>query len=247
MTSSTSLRSCADPTRPLRLGNSPVVALWSGRADGDQRELGVKSLPGEVPHQLIIRRLDQVHGAGVLSIGSAGSTSPCGRWEDAGTDRPRADALVASDSSFCLVVLTADCVPVALGSDEGLFGVVHVGWRGLALGVIENALDAMRAMGASEIQAGIGPSIHPCCYAFERPEADLLEARYGPKVRSSTKFGEPALDLPLATREALGRKGASVSVDVDICTACDLDFFSHRARKDTERQALFVWSEKGPG
>jgi len=33
---------------------------------------------------------------------------------------------------------------------------------------------------------------------------------------------------------------------VDACTGCGGDYFSHRARRERERQALLVWSRSSP-
>ena len=44
------------------------------------------------------------------------------------------------------MVLTADCLPVALGCD-GAVAMVHAGWRGLAAGVLEEGVLALRELG----------------------------------------------------------------------------------------------------
>jgi copper oxidase (laccase) domain-containing protein len=158
---------------------------------------------------------------------------------------PEADAVVAVGSGSCLVVLTADCAPVALGSAEGVHAAVHVGWRGLQAGVIARAVDAMTSLGATDVVAGLGPSIHPCCYAFSPGDLDAVAAVAGDEVRGTTAEGRPALDLPAGVRARLGDAGVALVVDVGECTGCGRDAFSHRARQDSARQALFVWSAAG--
>jgi copper oxidase (laccase) domain-containing protein len=44
---------------------------------------------------------------------------------------------------------------------------------------------------------------------------------------------------------ALGDAGVRLAVDIDRCTACGDDWFSHRGRGDDARQALFVWRVAG--
>ena len=62
------------------------------------------------------------------------------------------------------MVLVADCLPVILGS-EGAVAAVHAGWRGLAGGVLEEGMRAVRELGGSgEIVAIIGPGARGCCY-----------------------------------------------------------------------------------
>jgi copper oxidase (laccase) domain-containing protein len=156
---------------------------------------------------------------------------------------PEADAVVAVGTGSCAVVLTADCAPVALGSPGGIHGAVHVGWRGLVAGVIDGAVATMRALGAGDVVAGLGPTIHPCCYEFGAADLDTVAAAVGGGVRGVTAAGSPALDLPAAVRARLADIGVEVVVDVDRCTGCGGGAFSHRVGGDRSRQALFVWSE----
>jgi hypothetical protein len=223
------------------LAPTPVVAWWSGRSQGDQRTVTTTSLPSAVPAGLTVHRLRQVHGSGVVVV-DAPPPPGCTSWEMSRAGCPEADAVVAVGTRSCVVVLTADCAPVALGSPEGVHGAVHVGWRGLEAGVIARAVEAMAALGASAVVAGLGPTIHPCCYAFGAGELDAVATVVGDDVRGQTTDGATALDLPAGVRRALRDAGAELVVDVDRCTACGEDAFSHRARGDDARQALFVWS-----
>jgi copper oxidase (laccase) domain-containing protein len=151
--------------------------------------------------------------------------------------------MVATGAGRCLAVLTADCASVALGTPEGYYGAVHAGWRGLEAGVVEEAVEVLYDLGGSQVMAGIGPCIHPCCYEFSSDDLEVLAARYGETVRSTTRDSRRALDLPAAVRGALEVAGATLVVDSDICTGCTPGWFSHRARGDLARQALLVWAE----
>lgn len=155
------------------------------------------------------------------------------------------DALVTADPTARLVMLTADCASIALGSPEGVFAAVHAGWRGLAAGVVESAAAAMRDAGASAVGGSLGPCIHAECYAFSQPDLSSLVDRYGDQVRGVTSAGGLALDLPATVRAAFARAGVTDVPGVDRCTACDERYFSHRARQDAGRQALIVWRQ-GP-
>jgi hypothetical protein len=224
------------------LDPAPVEAFWSTKAAGDQRTVGTDSLPPAVPAGLAVYRLKQVHGSDVVVTGATPppGTSAWAASPDGGA--PEADAVVGVGPGACLVVLTADCAAVALGSPEGVFGAVHVGWRGLVAGVIGRAVGAMRALGATAVVAGLGPTIHRCCYAFGSDDLNAVAARAGEAVRGVTSDGAPALDLPAGVRAALESAGARLVVDVDRCTACGGDGFSFRGRRDDARQGLFVWS-----
>jgi len=236
------------PGGPSRLGAGGVLALWTGRGAGDQRALGKRAgAPAPVPRGLVVRRLNQQHGCEVVVVDAPAVGSLCVPWPSGSDDRlPDADAAVCRGHRSCLAVLSADCATVALASGEGVFAAAHVGWRGLVAGVLERTLRAMRSLGATEVSAGMGPCIHPCCYRFATPELDVVAKRYGDQVRALTAQGELALDLPQAVRSALAVGEAQLVVDMDRCTACESDSFSYRARHDEERQALYVWLEPDP-
>jgi len=200
-----------------------------------------RTAPGIGPRE--VAWLTQVHGRTVLEVSS---TDPAGDREapvahHAGTG----DALVATDPSMALAVLTADCAPVALGSPEGVFAAVHVGWRGLLAGVLDAAVGRMHGLGAGEVTGAVGPCVHPGCYEFADVELDRVSAAYGEQVRALTASGRPALDLPVAVGAALDAAGAARVPGVDACTACGGGYFSHRARRDQGRQAMVVWADGG--
>lgn len=136
-----------------------------------------------------------------------------------------------------LVVLTADCAPLALASDDAL-AIVHAGWLGLLAGVIEQAAARLRAVGHGTVRAALGPCIHPDRYPFGADELARVVAVYGSDVAATTPDGRPALDLPAGVRAAL--RGADITDlhDVDVCTAQSPDHFSYRRDGQTGRQAV---------
>src|ERR1700682_4616899 len=81
------------------------------------------------------RWMTQVHGVDVADLDRLGET-----------EAATADAAVARPPGQVGVVLTADCMPLFLCDTAGrAVAVAHAGWRGMAAGVIENAV---RALGA---------------------------------------------------------------------------------------------------
>jgi YfiH family protein len=223
--------------RPLSLSSAHVV--FTGRAEGDMGHGGGAVV--EVRPDVAARRravvdvpwtwLRQVHGAGVVRVTGPG--------DNAGAT---ADAAVTAEPGCAIAVLTADCAPVALASAEGVIGVAHAGWRGVAAGVLEATVGEMRALGATDIEAVIGPCIHAGCYAFGADDLDAVAGRLGDCVRATTAAGQPALDVPAAVRAALTAAGVATNIaDVDVCTACSPDHFSWRARAEQQRQAAVMW------
>ena len=82
------------------------------------------------------------------------------------TDQPtfEADGHALAAPGLAAMVLTADCIPVALGA-QGAVAALHAGWRGLAGGVLEEGVRALRELGGSgDIVAVVGPCAGACCY-----------------------------------------------------------------------------------
>ena len=152
-----------------------------------------------------------------------------------------ADAAVTAVPGAALVVRTADCAPVALLAPEAV-GIAHAGWRGLLGGVVERTVEALRALGAGELEARIGPCIGPEVYEFGADDLDRVAARYGDAVRARTAAGSPALDLAAGVEAALRAAGVDRVERVGGCTATEpTRWFSHRARAESGRQGSFVW------
>lgn len=183
--------------------------------------------------------LRQVHGAEVVTVTAADLPARCGS---------EGDALVTRDPGLALAIQAADCLPVALWSAEGVIGAAHAGWRGLEAGVVEATAASMRGLGATEIDARVGPGIHVECYEFGEGDLDRMAGRFGDEVRGRTARGTPGLDLPRALSIAASRAGIrSIGVDGS-CTACQAaQWFSYRARAEPERMATVVWRDPGSG
>lgn len=178
--------------------------------------------------QLVFMR--QVHGRAVAVV-------------DGPRDTPVADvdALVTAVPGVALAVLAADCLPVLLADAvAGVVGAVHAGRRGVQLGVVGAAVRAMAGLGAGRIAAQLGPSIGACCYAVGRDVQAEVDAAV-PGTATSTRNGEPALDLPAGVVSQL-RLAGIVEIDaVDArCTADADDLFSYRRDGRTGRLAGVV-------
>jgi polyphenol oxidase len=222
-------------SRALATGLDPAAQIrWTGRAEGDLVDpTGTDPVVGARCRAIVDRpwtRLDQVHGARVVVVDHPGG----GRGQ-------AADGAVSRSPGVALAVLTADCAAVALRSREGVIGVAHAGWRGLLAGVVEATVDAMRDLGATEVDAVLGPCIHAECYQFGGPDLDVLAARFGPSVRAAWAGGGQAFDLPEAVSRSLARVGAELVADAGVCTACSPAYWSWRAGQDRQRQATVVW------
>lgn len=165
----------------------------------------------------------QVHGAEVVRAGERG--------------RP-ADAVWSDEPGEGLVVVTADCVPVALVRTDDprpAVALAHVGWRGLLAGIVPAAV---AALGGGEVVAAVGPGIGPCCYEIGEDVARPVRTAFGPDL-----VREGRLDLPGAIERALTAAGCARIDRLDECTACHPErYFSHRRdRGVTGRQGAIAY------
>ena len=154
-----------------------------------------------------------------------------------------ADGQATTLEHVAAVVLTADCLAVALVAREAV-AIVHAGWRGLAGGALAEGVRALRVLGAAgAVRAAIGPGAGACCYETG-PEVHAAFADYGPQARR----GDNA-DLKHVARRQLEEAGVGEVHDVGLCTLCAAPglFFSHRRDgAATGRQAGVVWREPWP-
>jgi hypothetical protein len=178
--------------------------------------------------------LTQVHGTTVIDAATA-------------VDAPQADASVASRSGVVCAIQTADCLPVLFCALNGrAVGAAHAGWRGLAGGVLQNTVDRMRAMGADEIVAWLGPAIGPECFEVG---TDVLDAFVSRDAAARTAFvpvadnpGKYVADIYALARRALGEAGIERVTGGGSCTVTDSgNFYSFRRDRTTGRMASLIW------
>ncbi len=149
-------------------------------------------------------------------------------------DMPRADGQATALTGLGTMVLVADCLPVALGC-SGAVAIVHAGWRGLAAGVLEQGVLALRELAGAEAPIGaiVGPGAGVCCYEVG-PEVHAAFA--GAHSRGSH------IDLRALARDRLLAAGVAEVRDVAACTICESRYFSHRREAARAgRQAGIAW------
>lgn len=199
------------------------------------------------------RWMEQVHGVQCLHLGSA-APSPASQLA-----LPQGDAAVTRDAGVVCAVLSADCLPVLLCACDGsAVGVAHAGWRGLAGGVIESALQGLSALGtpAPQVMAWLGPAISGARFevgaevraAFlDRASEDagaFVQHQINDQHRSG---GEKYLaNLYALARARLRRAGVSRVYGGGFCTYLDRErFFSYRRDGRTGRMASLIWLAPG--
>ncbi len=144
------------------------------------------------------------------------------------------DGLITAERDLALFMRFADCLPVLLVEPTlPAVGLLHVGWRGLAAGILEAALEAFEAgLGCppSTLYAALGPGIGGCCYAVGPEVVEALRPRLGGALPLHRINGAWHLDLPGAVRQHLSHLGVPRVIAAGVCTACHRDdWYSHRA------------------
>ncbi len=172
----------------------------------------------------------QVHGT---DIAGWSSPPPAGRngFAAPGAQLEKVDGHTTTVPGLGLLVLVADCLPVAIAG-AGRVAMLHCGWRGLAGGIVESALELFHEPPA----AAIGPGIGKCCYEVGQEVLDSFADLTG--IASGRM-----LDLRGVAEAKLRAGGVERVEHLDLCTSCRPDLlFSHRRdRGVTGRQAGLAW------
>jgi hypothetical protein len=188
--------------------------------------------------------LEQVHGAVVVDAARAA----------AHREAPRADAAFATRAGVVCCVLVADCLPVLLADARGRgVAAAHAGWRGLAGGVIQNAVAGLRAALDDErarILAYLGPAIGPEHFEVG-PEVLAAMLERLPRARAAFRpapSGRYRADLFALAREALAQARVLEVFGGGLCTVSDpARFYSFRRDRVTGRHAALVWRKPEEG
>jgi YfiH family protein len=201
-----------------------------GVSEGPYESLNLGVLTDDQPERVFENRGRLADRAGLDTAGVAMG------WQEHGTelrewdgppdadfgapaaDLPHVDGHLTSAEDVGLLVLVADCLPVALASDDGRIAMLHCGWRPLAGGIVEKAVAAFESPPA----AAVGPGIGGCCYEV------------GPEV--AERFADVPgavegrmLDLRRVIVARLQAAGVGSIEHVDRCTSCEAElYFSHR-------------------
>lgn len=132
------------------------------------------------------------------------------------------DGLWTDEQHVPMLKLTADCLPIALARRSGSPGLalLHAGRTGLLEGVVEAGV---AALGGMDVAAAVGPGIGPCCYEVGDDIRDAYRSRFGADALHGRN-----LDLWTVAERVLRDAGVDAVERVDVCTACNAEYFSHR-------------------
>jgi YfiH family protein len=194
---------------------------WDGRLP--------EELVGYVSAGVSVHRPQQIHSAKVLPASQADQAP----W-------PEADGLVSDRGGQSLWVCGADCTPVLLADPaSGQVAACHAGWRGVAGGILNEAIKQMEAAGSqrSQLLVGLGPAVSGANYQVERSVSSqvgkveqLLQAG---ALWPDSKPGCDRLDIRKAAEIQLLQLGLSQNQisRCPLCTVAEQQLF-HSWRRD---------------
>ena len=234
-----------DPPGPYRVAFSTRLG---GVSDAEFASLNLGILTDDDPARVVVNRTRlcaavdadpdgatmawQRHGGTVTRAQPRGIVTP-------GTVYDHCDGLWSDEPGRAMLLLTADCMPIAIARSEGrepAVEILHAGWRGLLAGIVAAGV---RAIGARTLNAAIGPSIGPCCYEVGDEVASPFREAFGDDVVQDGN----RLDLWTSAERALRAAGVEQIDRFDLCTSCNGDrFFSHRRDHGrTGRQGVIAY------
>lgn len=214
------------------IGDLEDVAFIHSTGDTDYRdENRVEALGRRLGLDHVVT-LHQVHGANILMA------------EECLEGRKReGDGLITTTSTLGMGILTADCLPLLLFTHRAV-ALLHVGWRGLKEGIVEESIKHIKLLDNSskEINTMFGPMIRECCYRVgEDMIGELSRALPKEVVRKGTKRrgGRPFFSLKDAVGCLLEKEVVQGKIyDLSLCTCCSGLFPSYR--RDGETASRFI-------
>jgi YfiH family protein len=228
-------------------------ALFDTATDADVARSHWEALRASVGARTVVHAR-QVHGAEVRWYGDAarhagGAERVGGGGYPGGGPPPHladpCDGHATTERSVLLAVTTADCVPVFLVDPRRrAVAIAHAGWRGVAAGVLERALEVLARPGSpgaphpaprgQDLHVHFGPAICGSCYEV------------GPEVFRGLGLPAPGRPSPLDLRAVLAERAIASGVPStritisEHCTRCtDSGLFSHRGG-DAARQVGYL-------
>ncbi|MFC1237070.1 peptidoglycan editing factor PgeF [Vibrio sp. F74] len=152
-----------------------------------------------------------------------------------------ADGAITSSSNVVCTVMTADCLPILLTDIEGtMVAAVHAGWRGLADGIVENAVKTF----TKPVIAWLGPAIGAGAFEVGQDVFDIFvshssQAEKAFQSKSNSKY---LADMNMLATQRLNDVGVESIYRSNMCTFEDQEkFYSYRRDGVTGRQATFIW------
>ncbi len=180
--------------------------------------------------------MDQVHGTKIELIheNSVNIIEAC-------------DGLYTEKENIALAIKTADCLPLILCSKEGKeLTALHVGWRGLHGGIVENALLNFKCA-TQNLVAWLAPCISSTNYEVGRDVYSLFTDLDSESI-SSFKTSDNKDKWIFSLKQECTRRLQKFDVQVITNTFCTFEdeqlFYSYRKDSSSKRMVTLAWRQK---
>jgi YfiH family protein len=186
--------------------------------------------------------VQQQHTANVRAVGAEAYGAHL-NWDK---PLPHCDGLITDRPGVPLMTIHADCPAILLYDPvRKAAGTLHSGWRGTVGKIgLEGVRQMVQTYGSdpSDILAGIGPSIGPCCYQVGEPVLSEVRQAFGADDAARLLIQQPDgsfhFDLWQAIYLTLREAGLQPGhiEQSQVCTLCRQEqFFSYRATPPDQR------------
>ena len=180
--------------------------------------------------------MDQVHGTKIELIheNSVNIIEAC-------------DGLYTEKENIALAIKTADCLPLILCSKEGKeLTALHVGWRGLHGGIVENAILNFKCA-TQDLVAWLAPCISSTNYEVGRDVYSLFKDSDSESI-SSFKISNNKDKWNFSLKQECTRRLQKFDVQVITNTFCTFEdeqlFYSYRKNSSSKRMVTLAWRQK---
>lgn len=215
----------------LHVGDNPAIVLANRQ---------ILKQEAKLPNEPVW--LNQVHGIEAIEVknnevkkNSASMITP-----------PDADASFTFEPNQVCAVLTGDCLPILFCDKAGTrVAAVHAGWRGLAAGVVEEAVQKLDCP-ASQLLAWFGPAIGPEAFEVKEDVLQAFENNHDASCFIPTANGTWLANIYQLARYRLERLGVTDIFGGEYCTYTDTEQFysarrSNKMGRQTGRIATLIW------
>ena len=180
--------------------------------------------------------MDQIHGTKIelINENSLNLIEAC-------------DGLYTEKENIALAIKTADCLPLILCSKEGKeLTALHVGWRGLHAGIVENAILNFKCATESLV-AWLAPCISSTNYEVGRDVYSLFKDLDSESI-SSFKSSNNKNRWIFSLKKECTRRLQKFDIQVITNTFCTFKdehlFYSYRKNFSTKRMVTLAWRQK---
>ena len=208
--------------------NQNIKAIFSFKSFSTEGDLGRKSLAiasGFNPNSLIIPK--QTHSTNIKFISGSGTVLDT-------------DGIFSTNPEMVCSIQVADCMPVYFShKSESIFGLVHVGWRGLVNGILAQSAKRIKEKDFSLLDYDIliGPSIQKCCFEVSDDVVDQFESGFV-EEKEAGKYQIDLQKMVIFELTKLGFMKQNI-LSLNECTYCNSEKY-HSYRRNGKKAGRMI-------